>query len=256
MLDPGDLSRYAVLWHEKAPQRSEIDWSIRDDLAVRAHLALEEHVGRPLPVQMKLDKRIPVGGGLGGGSSNAAAMLRAVDTLHGLKMSDQALTDIASTLGSDVPFFLHGGSALVEGTGASIQPHGTCPKFHAVLVFPKISCPTGAVYRAFDESSSVPFRCEQVESMVSPTPDAQAFFNDLAAPAMSVAPELAEVHDRVAAVAEVPIHVSGSGSTLFIPCSDALHAGALAAAVHEQLDLPAVAVTTCERQPELLETIQ
>ena len=159
------------------------------------------------------------------------------------EMSDQALTDIASTLGSDVPFFLHGGSALVEGTGASIQPHGTCPKFHAVLVFPKIIAPLEP-YRAFDESSSVPFRCEQVESMVSPTPDAQAFFNGLAAPAMSVAPELAEVHDRVAAVAEVPIHVSGSGSTL-ATLFDALHAGHRCGGAR-QLDLPAVAVTTCE----------
>ena len=256
MLDPGDLSRYAVLWHEKAPQRSEIDWSIQDDLAVRAHLALEQHVGRPLPVQMKLDKRIPVGGGLGGGSSNAASMLRAVDTLHELKLSDADLLELAATLGSDVPFFLEGGSALVQGKGESIQRHDMRPALHAVLVFPEISCPTGAVYRAFDESAPVRFRGEQVEAMVSATPDQQAFFNDLAAPAMSVAPALGEVHARVSAMAEGPVHVSGSGSTLFLPCSDALHAGALSTAVQEQLDLPAVAVTTCEQQTDLLETIQ
>ena len=256
MLDPGDLSRYAVLWHEKAPQRSEIDWSIQDDLAVRAHLALEQHVGRPLPVQMKLDKRIPVGGGLGGGSSNAASMLRAVDTLHELKLSDAELLNLAATLGSDVPFFLKGGSALVQGKGESIQRHDMRPALHAVLVFPEISCPTGAVYRAFDESAPVRFRGEQVEAMVSATPDQQAFFNDLATPAMSVAPALGEVHARVSAMAEGPVHVSGSGSTLFLPCSDALHAGALSTAVQEQLDLPAVAVTTCEQQTDLLETIQ
>ena len=66
-LEDDRLSRYAVLWHEDAPVRSAIDWSITSDLAVRAHLALEAHAGRKLPVQMKLEKRIPVGGGLGGG---------------------------------------------------------------------------------------------------------------------------------------------------------------------------------------------
>ena len=73
-LDEGRLSRYAILWHPDALRPLEIDWPVPRDLAVRAHLALEQHVGRPLPVQLKLDKRIPVGGGLGGGSSDAAAI--------------------------------------------------------------------------------------------------------------------------------------------------------------------------------------
>src|SRR4029079_18091135 len=63
-LDEGSLSRYAILWHKDAKRRSEINWSIAKDLAVRAHLALERRTAKRLPVQMKLEKRIPVGGGL------------------------------------------------------------------------------------------------------------------------------------------------------------------------------------------------
>ena len=83
-LDEGDLSRYAILWNEDAPQQTPIDWLITSDLAVRAHRYLEAKVGRPLPVQLKLEKRIPVGAGLGGGSSDAAAMLRATAALFDL----------------------------------------------------------------------------------------------------------------------------------------------------------------------------
>ena len=80
-LPDGSLSRYAIEWHPEARRRTPIDWSISKDLAVRAHLAIERLVGRPLPLQMRLRKRIPVGGGLGGGSSDAAAMIRAVDAI-------------------------------------------------------------------------------------------------------------------------------------------------------------------------------
>src|SRR5262245_27082839 len=59
-LDSGSLSRYAILWHKEAKRRSEINWSITKDLAVRAHIALQKHVGRDLPLQLKLEKRIPV----------------------------------------------------------------------------------------------------------------------------------------------------------------------------------------------------
>jgi 4-diphosphocytidyl-2-C-methyl-D-erythritol kinase len=255
MLDPGDLSRYAIFWDEKAPQQAEIDWSIRDDLAVRAHRAMERHVDRPLPVQMKLEKRIPVGGGLGGGSSNAAGMLRALNQLFALNLGGEALNTLAASIGSDVPFFLHGGSALVRGLGESIEPHPQPPVLSAVLVLPPFACPTGAVYKAFDTQPMATFQDAEVEAQFTTTPDGASFFNDLAAPAMIVEPALRDIHDRLIACTGGPVHLSGSGSTLFIPCSDSMHAATVAAAVHDQLDVPAVAVTTCTLTPDLLETV-
>src|SRR5688572_1918801 len=115
-LEPGVLSRYAIVWHKDARRRSEINWSLTKDLAVRAHHALEKHIGRvgEFPVQMKLEKRIPVGGGMGGGSSDAAAMLRALNDLYELNLPREELAKVGATLGSDVPFLVHGGSAIVE----------------------------------------------------------------------------------------------------------------------------------------------
>ncbi len=254
MLEEGYLSRYAVIWHEDAPQTSEIDWSITDDLAVRAHMALEAHVGRALPVQVKLQKRIPVGGGLGGGSADAAGMLRALNRLFDLDLDPGEMVSIAMGLGSDVPFMLHGGSAMVSGVGETLEYHEQVPEFHAVLVLPAFSCSTGAVYKAFDEGEQGTFKADVVAGAISSPPDPTLFFNDLAEPATRVAPPLGELMAQVQTIAELPVHVSGSGSTLFVPCTDALHAGALGASVREQLGVATVPVAARATETELMES--
>ena len=239
------FSRYAILWHADAPRRSEIDWPITKDLAVRAHLALEQHVGRNLPVQLKLEKRIPVGGGLGGGSSNAAAMLRAVNELHGLELNVDELSRIASILGSDVPFFVRGGSAIVEGLGEQIWPRDTIPSLHAVVVMPAVQCPTGPVYQKFDTMTTSRLDATAVRALAARDGgrlDSGALFNDLAAAAAEVQPVLAEHRRDLATLAEREAHVAGSGSSLFVLCDDAMHSLALADAVTQRLRLPAVAV--------------
>ena len=246
-LPEGSFSRYAILWHDEAKRRTDIDWSITKDLAVRAHLALERETGRSLPVQLKLEKRIPVGGGLGGGSSNAAATLHGLNRLFGLGLPLSTLAEIGHSLGSDVPFLVHGGSAVAEGLGERIERHATVPKLHAVLAFPVASCPTGPVYKAFDRlRPDARVDAARVRSLVAAT-DPAACFNDLAPAAFEVAGSLAECSRRFAGLAERPVHVSGSGSTLFCLCDDPLHAEALANAVTARLDLPAVAVRSCPR---------
>jgi 4-diphosphocytidyl-2-C-methyl-D-erythritol kinase len=242
-LEDDRLSRYAVLWHDEALRRPEIDWSITDDLAVRAHIALEGYAGARLPLQMKLEKRIPVGGGLGGGSSDAAAMLRAVNTLFDLDLTTPQLAAIGSTIGSDVAFLVHGGSAVVQGLGETVETHETAPRVDAVLVFPDASCPTGRVYGVFDELGGGELRSDAVAALIASGPTPDTLFNDLTAAAISVAPELGLLRHEVVTLAERPAHVSGSGSTLFVLCDDHMHATALAAAITEQLDVPALAVS-------------
>jgi 4-diphosphocytidyl-2-C-methyl-D-erythritol kinase len=248
------LSRYAILWHADAKRRSEIDWSITKDLAVRAHLSLERHVGRKLPLQLKMEKRIPVGGGLGGGSSDAAAMLHGVNELFELGMSVGALADVAAELGSDVAFLVHGGSAIVEGLGERVETHAAPPQLDAVLAFPDAKCPTGPVYAAFDrlrsEASGGP-DAERVRRLIAERVSPDACFNDLAAPAFEIAPTLRDDLDELSRLAERPAHVSGSGSTLFVVCDDPMHASALAEACTTRLGLPAVAVRSSPR-PALL----
>lgn len=252
-LEDDRLSRYAILWHADAKRRSEINWSIKKDLAVRAHLALQSHVGRTLPVQLKLEKRIPVGGGLGGGSSDAAAMLRAVNDLFDLTLSLDELSEIGATLGSDVPFLLHGGSAVVEGLGETITRHappanGENPA-HVVLIFPEASCPTAAVYGRFDETMSAngkaKLRSGDVAALASGglshlRPDSP--FNDLANAAMLTAPQLRDDLASVSELAQRPAHITGSGSSLFVICDDEPHAAALAQSIEARLKLPAAAV--------------
>ncbi len=221
-LEDDRLSRYAILWHDGAPKKSPIDWPITKDLAVRAHHLLEALAGRPLPVQMKLDKRIPVGGGLGGGSSDAAAMLLAVRDLFDLDLSRDELIALAMQLGSDVAFFLEPGPALVEGLGERLERTPPPPPAlrDVLLIIPPFGCPTGPVYKSFDTLISRgdhEFREHSARELArSANVRAELLFNDLARPAETVAPTLRDISERAsAALAGAPVHVTGSGSTLF-----------------------------------------
>lgn len=137
-----------------------------------------------------IDKQIPHGGGLGGGSTDAAAVLRwaGFDDL-----------DAAASLGADIPFCLVGGRARVRGIGELIEPHPVAPLV-VTLVAPPIHVSTPAVYRAWDE-------------LGGPTGEGP---NDLEAAALAVEPRLAAVRDRIVALTgETPI-LAGSGATWFV----------------------------------------
>ncbi len=240
-LPVGDPSRYAVIWHDEAKRRTDIDWSISRDLTLRAHQALEIAIDRRLPVQAKVEKRIPVGGGLGGGSSDAAAMLHGLNHLFELELSTEELADIAVPLGSDVPFLVHGGSAIVHGLGQEIEAGAMPEDLHAVLVLPDVSCPTGPVFGGFDRlRPEATTDLERIRALTTGRVDPDAIFNDLAASAYDLHPELADARDAVAAVVDRPVHLSGSGSTLFVLFDDRFQAELLAGAITERTDLPAL----------------
>jgi 4-diphosphocytidyl-2-C-methyl-D-erythritol kinase len=119
-----------------------------DNIVVKALAAIEAAVGRELPTEFHLHKRIPPGAGLGGSSSDAATALRAVNMIHGL---DVKLGEIARALGADVPFFLAGGCALAEGIGERLKPLPTAPAWYAIA-WPGIELSTAHVYGAWDET--------------------------------------------------------------------------------------------------------
>jgi len=256
-LEPDRFSRYAILWHRDARRRRDIDWSIRNDLAVRAHLLLESTTGRRMPVQLKLEKRIPVGAGLGGGSSNAAAMLLGCNELFELGLSRDDLIDLAAQLGSDVPFFIRARSAIVEGFGERMTRIEADPDIHLVLLLPEFSCDTAAVYRTFDELATasamtdedLAARFAQGEAGIhamAPTGQltAEAPFNHLTLPARRHQPDLPRLMEEAAELTDLPVHMTGSGSALFAVCDNDVHAEFTARAVNERLaDLVAIPVT-------------
>jgi len=231
-LADGSGSRHTIEWAEDAPRPSEIDWPLEKDLAVRAHRLLEGHVGRALPAAVTLRKRIPVGGGLGGGSSDAAATLVALNDLFELHLATPVLAALAGVLGSDVAFFIdeagggHGGGgpprpAIVSGFGEKIERVERVPG-EAVLIFPPFGCATAAVYKAFDDpmANRPGLREAQARQVVAAAVAAHrvnpaALFNDLAGPAQAVEPRLTEVRVAAREVLRAPVHITGSGSTLF-----------------------------------------
>lgn len=251
-LEDDRLSRFAIVWAEDAPRPSPIDWSITKDLAVRAHALLEKEAGRVLPVQMKLSKRIPVGGGLGGGSSDAAAMLVATRALFSLPIDDNRLRELAMALGSDVAFFLTERegpaapgpmSAIVEGFGERLRPVAAHAA-HLVLLFPDFGCPTGAVYRAFDALTPAPLRDHEVRALaLGDRLDSASLFNDLAPAAERVAPSLGSLREQAARASAKPVHITGSGSTMFIVCDSEDEAEGVQARLSADL-AGCIAVTT------------
>ena len=120
-----------------------------DDLVVRAARRLQQHSGSSLGVDIRLDKRIPVGGGLGGGSSDAATVLMGLDRLWQLGLGREQLMPIGLELGADVPVFLFGRSAWAEGVGERLRPL-SLPESWFLVIHPGIFVSTGEIFAAGD----------------------------------------------------------------------------------------------------------
>jgi 4-diphosphocytidyl-2-C-methyl-D-erythritol kinase len=118
-----------------------------DELAVRAARLLKAQTGSRQGVEIGIEKNIPVGGGLGGGSSDCATALAVLNRLWGLNLPRERLAALALSLGADVPFFLFGGNAFAEGVGERLAPLDLPPAWYAVLV-PPVAVPTAAIFAA------------------------------------------------------------------------------------------------------------
>lgn len=245
-LEPGDASRFHAAYDPTSPVAKEIDWSREKDLAWRAYLALCETARRELPCAIELGKRIPTGGGLGGGSSDAAAVLVGVDRLFALALGRERLLELAMRLGSDVAFLVEAvlgrGSALVTGTGEAIEASQLRKPLHLTLVIPPFGCPTGAVYRAFDQRAGIAALDEaRVRQMInSDQLTGDQLFNDLEAPAIAVDPRLGELLQNLRAVLDGEPRVTGSGSVCYALAESRAAADAAARRVRDELGVAAI----------------
>jgi 4-diphosphocytidyl-2-C-methyl-D-erythritol kinase len=183
-----------------------------DNLVWTALDALESAVGHPLPVEVEIDKRIPSRAGLGGGSSDAAAALVAVDRLYGLGLGEEGLEAVAARVGSDVPFFVRGGSQWAEGRGERLRP-AAAPEFAALLVKAEAGLSTEAVYRAFDR---LPPPAPHPPGEPPPRLPALAAWarNDLWPAALALEPRLGAGARALAAAGARAVLLCGSGSCL------------------------------------------
>lgn len=229
------------------PRLSPIDWPSDKDLAFRAWRLLQSTTNISLNARIHLRKRIPIGGGLGGGSSDAATLLLALRAIFKLPHTADQLRAIASQLGSDLPFFIDNvidnalaipsptsagpptvvppRPARITGLGDNIERIKLLPS-HLLLIIPPMGCPTGPVYRAFDAlltpSHTFPHDPALTNTLFStlahPTTQSAALptLNDLLPAAEQVAPGLRAIREHMQAATGHTVHLSGSGSSLFI----------------------------------------
>ena len=188
-----------------------------DNLVLRALRALERATGRALSLDLELEKRIPAGGGLGGGSADAAALLYGVNAFCDLGLSLTQLEELARPLGADVAFGVRGGVARGRGRGDRLQPLPRPQPRPVMLVFPPFPCPTAEVYRAWRALRARPARgcTERLVQAVSQGHDYLPHLgNDLAPAAEQVQPQLTEIRKLLEERGWGPVLLCGSGSTL------------------------------------------
>lgn len=199
------------------------------EIASRTMTALAAEAGRTLDLHVAIDKRVPVGAGLGGGSGDAAAVLRAAPAL-GVEIDPDRLLSLALELGADVPFQLVGGAALVRGAGEQVESL-PLPDLWVAVAFPGIEVSTAAVFAELRPDEWGDGRVlEAAARLVRDGRGAGALSrlpNSLLAPATRVCPELAEVIGRLRRRGWDP-HLTGTGSALFQVCLDRGEAEALA----------------------------
>jgi 4-diphosphocytidyl-2-C-methyl-D-erythritol kinase len=204
------------------------------NLAMRAAKLLAVAVDHPGGVALEIRKSVPVAGGMGGGSADAAAALVACDALWGTGLSQARLHDLAARLGADVPFALHGGTAVGTGRGDQLNPALARGRFDWILVPSEQGLSTPVVYERLDLlreeqgaladdpplSLDVPIPVLQALRSGDPALLAAALDNDLQAAALYERPDLAETIRQGVAAGALQGIVSGSGPTVALLCPD------------------------------------
>jgi len=246
------ISLHDLIWIERTDCRvfDLVGQAIEgENLVLKAARELEGHLGRALPFTIRLFKRIPMGAGLGGGSADAAAFLKAANRLYDLKLTASELTGIAAAVGQDVPFLLSGGTARATGLGSTVSPLPPVPSsWRFLVVCPSVEISTRAVYQALDGGAPSERRTPalvvslQAPSLTLPEKgrdlppgegeDLVLFGNDLEGSSRRLFPALDAAIGQLRAI--VPeLTMSGTGSALFARFLHRSEADAALAAVRQ-----------------------
>lgn len=185
------------------------------NLICRAAAILLPEASNPVGLDCRLVKRIPLGGGLGGGSSDAAATLLALNRVWSLDWPTDRLMAAAARIGSDVPFFVQGGTAVISGRGEHVRPAPLAWRGWVVLLLPGFPVSTAAVYQAWRPPTGEEERPRADEAAPPAVRWMAAAYNMLEQPAISVCPALGRLMSRGVELVGRPVRISGSGSTLF-----------------------------------------
>jgi 4-diphosphocytidyl-2-C-methyl-D-erythritol kinase len=184
-----------------------------DDLAVRAARLLQEASGVMQGADIELDKRIPMGGGLGGGSSDAATVLMVLNDLWKTGFDREALAEIGAGLGADVPFFIFGRSAWAEGIGDRLKAVDVAPRWYAVLT-PAVGVPTQVAYGAAELTRNTePLKMEDFSAQPSVVGAGSRFHNDLESVVTARFPQVREHLEWLRRHGDA--RMTGSGSCVF-----------------------------------------
>ncbi|NIO16755.1 MAG: 4-(cytidine 5'-diphospho)-2-C-methyl-D-erythritol kinase [Deltaproteobacteria bacterium] len=187
-----------------------------ENIAFRAADLFFQHYSLSGGVKIEIDKNIPVSSGLGGGSSDAAAVLKGLSLLFLGEMRAGDLMGLAPEIGSDVPFFIFPGPSVVAGRGEKVKKIRFGKRFHVLIVKPDVSVSTKAAYRMLDRGGEpVVFDCPQPD-MINSLGDLEGFLrNDFEDVIFQRYPELGVVKERLLALGAGAALLSGSGSSVF-----------------------------------------
>ncbi len=218
----------------------------RDNLAVRAASLLQERSGCAAGVDICLKKRIPVGGGLGGGSSDAAAVLTGLNALWALDIEKRQLMEMGAELGCDVPALVHGGMTLVEGAGERVRYPDVdlsgAGKMHLVLANPDFSVSTGDIYSRYNGGLTT--GRGEVNMLVLPLVQGEAsgvaglLRNDLQEVVFRKYPLIEILAENLRAAGAIDVLLSGSGATVFGLADNQQHAASVAGELVKRSGFP------------------
>lgn len=216
------------------------DWSPEKSLISKAANLLQEATGCSKGTIIEIDKRIPLMSGLGGDSSAAAAVLRGLNKLWKLRLSQKRLLELAAQLGSDVGFFLYGGTALATGRGEIVTPLPPLPTMWVVLVVPavpRLPGKTGRLYASLEPAHFTDGRiteefCEKLKESKELSPS--LLFNTFENIAFARASELNIYREHILKCGAPDVHLAGSGPTMFSMLKDKARADDLYVRLKQQ----------------------